>query len=82
MESVSQIEKQLWHKLRNKLSLSPVSIRILEVLKIRSKNSKPTFINTEVAYISNVYYNNDDSLLISDEGHHDYHCYSKRNQKV
>ena len=42
--SVSQIEKRLWHKLRNKFSLNPVSVRILEVLKIRSRISTPTFI--------------------------------------
>ena len=42
--SVSQIEKRLWHKRRNKFSLNPVSVRILEVLKIRSRISPPTFI--------------------------------------
>ena len=42
--SVSQIEKQLQPKLRNKLSLNSVSIRILQVLNIRSRISKPTFI--------------------------------------
>ena len=40
MESVSQIER---HKFRNKLSLNPIAIRILEVLKTRSRTSKPTF---------------------------------------
>ena len=44
IESVSQIEKQLWHKLRNILSLNPVSIRIMQVLQTRSRISKPTFI--------------------------------------
>ena len=44
LESVSQIEKQLWHKLGNKLSLNPVSISILQVQKQRSRISKPTFI--------------------------------------
>ena len=44
IESVSQIEKQLWHKLRNILSLNPVSVRILQFLKTRSRISKPTFI--------------------------------------
>ena len=43
-ESVSQIGKQLWLKLRNKLSLNPVSIRILEVQKTRSRISKPTLM--------------------------------------
>ena len=48
IESVSQIEKQLWHKLRNILSLNPLSIRILQVLKTRSRISKPTFITLMV----------------------------------
>ena len=39
---------------------NPVSIRILEVLKTRSNISKPTFINN-VAYISNICYNNDEN---------------------
>ena len=43
-ESVSQIGKQLWLTLRNKLSLNPVSIRILEVPKTRSRISKPTLM--------------------------------------
>lgn len=41
-ESVSQIEKQLWHKLRNKLTVNSVSITILEVLQTRSRISMPT----------------------------------------
>ena len=44
IEKVSQIEKQLLHKLRHKLSLNPIAIRILQVLKTRTRISKPTFI--------------------------------------
>ena len=44
MEGVFQIEKQIWQKLKEKVSLNPVSISILEVLKTRSRISNRTFI--------------------------------------
>ena len=42
IESVPQIEKQLWQKSRNILGLNLVSIRVLQVLETRSRISKPT----------------------------------------
>ena len=43
-ESISQqFVKQLWHKLRDKLTVNSVSITILEVLQTRSRISMPTF---------------------------------------
>ena len=57
-------------KLRNKLSLNPVSIRILEVLKTRSRISKPTFIALMLLMVS---------LIRCQQKSH--RCFSKRNQK-
>ena len=93
IESVSQIEKQLWHKLRNILSLNPVSVRILQFLKTRSRISKPTFITLMLLiYKQRLLITTMALLLTSDEGtiimvslircHQMIHrCYSKRNQK-
>ena len=93
IESVSQIEKQLWNKLRNILSLNPDSVRILQFLKTRSRISKPTFITLMwLIYKQRLLITAMALLLTSDEGtiimvslircHQMSHrCYSKRNQK-
>ena len=63
-------EWRVFLKLRNKLSLSPVSIRILEVLKTRSRIFKPTAITMTLLIVS---------VIRCQQKSHP--CYSKRNQK-